>query len=338
MVGTVDELVVLSADPLNAETPLALQVGPITPVERHYVRSHFSAPEGPRAIAFDGLVKRPFDVKPDELRTLPARSLVVTLECAGNGRAFLDPPVAGEQWGLGAVSTAEWTGVPLADLVGRAEPLPDATELVFRGADRGEPAGLDRTIAFERSLALAEIARTQALLAYAMNGRPLARDHGAPVRLVVPRAYGMASVKWLERITAVAGAFDGFFQRERYVVDGRPLGPIEPRAVIVEPDVGARLAVGAATVRGYAWSGRDAIAGVDVSTDGGAAWRAARLGPTTSGFAWREWTYDWDAPRGEAVVIAVAVTTRGERQPVSQVRTDLGYCNTAARPVRVTVV
>ncbi len=331
------DLVVLSRDPLNAETPLARQVGSITPVAQHFVRSHFSAPTPPRSVTFDGLVERPFAIAAEELRSLPARSLVVTLECAGNGRAFLDPPAPGEQWGLGAVGTAEWTGVPLTELVARAKPLAHAKEIVFRGADQGQPNGPGRAIAFERSMAVDQALRGDALLAYAMNGQPLTPEHGAPVRLVVPGAYGMASVKWLVKVTALAEEFAGFFQRDRYVVDGKPLGPVEPRAVVVEPVEGAHLDLGENLIRGYAWSGRESIAGVDVSTDGGRTWRAAKLAPAISAFAWREWHYQWDALRGEASVVAIAVTRTGERQPLTAVRNELGYANTAAHPVRVRV-
>ena len=332
-----DDLVVLTRDPLNAETPLARQVGSITPVAQHYVRSHFAAPAAPGSIAFDGRVEAPFSIAAEELRSLPARSLIVTLECAGNGRSFLEPPAPGEQWGLGAVGTAEWTGVPLADLLARAKPLPDAKEIVFRGADRGEPKGLGQTIAFERSLSLEQAMRAEAILAYAMNGQPLTPDHGAPVRLVVPGVYGMASVKWLSEVTAVADEFNGFFQRDRYVIEGKPLGAIEPRAVVVEPVAGSHLELGANLIRGYAWSGRESIAGVDISTDGGRTWRAAKLAPAVSAYAWREWHYQWDALRGEASLIAIAVTRTGERQPLTAVRNELGYSNTTPQPVRVRV-
>ena len=338
MVRVVDELVVLTREPLNAETPLERQVGGITPVGRHYVRSHFSTPPPPQQITFSGLFAQPFGLTPDELRALPARTLAVTLECAGNGRAFLDPPAPGEQWGLGAVGTAEWTGTSLAELVKRANPVTEARELVFRGADAGEPKDLGRTIPFERSMPVADALRGDALLAYAMNGEPLTGDHGAPVRLLVPGRYGMASVKWLTDVNAVAEPFRGFFQHDRYVIDGKPLGPIEPRAVIVDPVDGAQLGAGANLVRGYAWCGRDPVAGVDVSTDGGATWAAARLSEPLSAFAWREWSYHWDARPGHWTFLAVAVTQRGERQPLHQVANDLGYSNTAARPVHVTVV
>ncbi|MEP7004229.1 MAG: molybdopterin-dependent oxidoreductase, partial [Chloroflexota bacterium] len=112
-----DERVIVSRDPLNAEARLELQEGVITPAARHYVRSHFSAPASPAAITIGGAVRTPRSITIQMLRALPPRSATVTLECAGNGRAFLAPPAPGEQWKLGAVSTASWTGVPLRTLL-----------------------------------------------------------------------------------------------------------------------------------------------------------------------------------------------------------------------------
>src|SRR5687768_13385822 len=110
---TADDLIYLSREPINAETPLERQVGVITPASRHYVRDHFAIPQAPDHIRIEGAVRKPLELTPDDIRSLPSRSLLVTLECAGNGRAFLDPPVPGEQWRTGAVGTAEWTGTPL---------------------------------------------------------------------------------------------------------------------------------------------------------------------------------------------------------------------------------
>ena len=120
-----DERLVISREPLNAETRLELQAGPLTPAGRHYVRSHFTFPNPPGSIAIGGVVERP-------------RS--VTLECAGNGRAFLQPPAPGEQWGLGAVSTAQWTGASLRSLLEPAGLAPSVVEILFRGADAGSPS------------------------------------------------------------------------------------------------------------------------------------------------------------------------------------------------------
>ncbi|HET8569785.1 MAG TPA: sulfite oxidase [Candidatus Limnocylindria bacterium] len=328
---------VVTADPFNAETPLERQVGTITPIVRHFVRSHFAVPTPPERVIVEGLVRERLSLGVDDLRAMPARSLVVTLECAGNGRAFLDPPAPGEQWRLGAVGTAEWTGVPLREVLRHADVLPAARDVVFRGADEGTVKDIGRRIAFERSLSVEEALGGDALVAYAMNGEPLTREHGAPARLVVPGAYGMASVKWLAAIVAAQRPFDGFFQVDRYVVDGAPLPRVAPRAVVVSPAEGARLRPGRLTVRGYAWSGGAPVDSVQVSLDGGATWRDAVLADALSPYAWREWSLAWDPPAGAATILARAVTSTGETQASADVRNALGYLNNAARPVRVTI-
>jgi hypothetical protein len=284
----------------------------------------------------------------------------VTLECAGNGRAFLEPPVGGEQWRLGAVGTAEWTGVPLRELLRRAEPTDDALEVLFRGADRGTPKELEREIAFERSLPLAAALDDDVLVAYAMDGAPLAPEHGAPWRLVVPGRYGVASVKWLERITISREPFTGFYQRTKYVIGGEPLGRIAPRAVIVAPEDGARIEAQRHTridekrqgpscvveILGYAWSGGGEITRVEVSMEspalvGERTWRDAALGPATSPSAWREFSAKLlviVAGRGmELAILARATDASGATQPLTQNWNSLGYVNNAARPVRVRI-
>ena len=284
------DLVVVSAEPFNAETPLHEQFGLITPTRRHYVRSHFTVPSWPGRLVVDGAVRHQLTLSLVDLEAMPSSTMLVTLECAGNGRAFLDPPCPEEQWGLGAVSTAEWTGVPLADVLRLAEPEDRAVEVRFAGADQGTPKALGRSISYERSLPIAEVRDGEVLLAYAMNGERLTADHGAPLRLVVPRAYGMASVKWLARITALCVPFQGFFQRDRYVIDGAPLGPIAPRAIIVSPVEGTRVNGDGFLVRGYAWSAVAPIKEVAVSDDASRTWHAAELGPSRTARAWCEWS------------------------------------------------
>ena len=330
------ELVVVTREPFNAETPLAAQTGTITPNDRHYVRNHFAIPAHPGFLEIDGAVERPMVLDVAELARRPQRSMVVTLECAGNGRRFLDPAAPGEPWGLGAVGTAEWAGVPLAELLDEARVTPETVEIGVLGADRGTPAAVGHEIPFERSMPL-DVAAT-ALVALTMNGEPLPPDHGAPIRLLVPGRYGMASVKWLTRLTARREPFRGFFQADRYVIDGEPLGPIAPRAVIVEPVDGQRVAPGQGLIRGYAWSGAAPIASVDVSTDGGATWRAADLGPIVSEKAWRSWQISWQPDgRGPTVIVARARDAAGNVQPLGQNRNALGYQNNAAQAVTVEV-
>jgi DMSO/TMAO reductase YedYZ molybdopterin-dependent catalytic subunit len=326
---------VISTEPFNAEVRLEALSGVVPPSELHFVRSHFPVPDHQGTLTIAGEVRNPLTLSLADLRRRPAVALVNTLECAGNGRAFLDPPAPGEPWLLGAVGTAEWTGVPLAALLEEARVAADAVEILFRGADSGTPGGLDRTISFERSLPLPT--PPDAIVAYAMNGRPLPAEHGAPFRLVVPGWYGVASVKWLLEIRAIATPFRGFYQVDRYVIDGVPLDEMAPRAVIATPADGSTLAPGPAVIRGYAWSGRTTVERVEVSVDGGASWSEATLGPA-AGRAWRTWELAWE-PRvpGPVTLLARAIDGRGERQPLEQVRNALGYRNNAAQPVTVEV-
>ena len=335
---TASALVILTADPLNAETPLHEQLGVITPTPRHYVRSHFAVPAWPGRLAVGGAVRRPREYTLAEIEAMSARSELVTLECAGNGRSFVDPPCPGEQWGLGAVSTAEWTGVPLADLLAAAEPDARAVEVLFAGADRGTPKDVGREIAFERSLPITDARTAGALIAYAMNGERLAPDHGAPLRLVVPGRYGMASVKWLAEIRVLDEPFRGFFQADRYVIDGRALDPIAPRAIIVSPREGAKLAKRPTRVHGYAWSGATPVTRVELSDDGGASWDVVDLAADRGDRAWRQWQHAWTPPSsGEATLLARATDATGAQQPLADVRNTLGYMNNAAQPVRILI-
>jgi DMSO/TMAO reductase YedYZ molybdopterin-dependent catalytic subunit len=197
-----------------------------------------------------------------------SESQIVTLECAGNGRSMLSPATEGEQWTLGAVSTAEWTGVPLIEVLNRAGIGSGAREVLFRGADHGG------TTYFERSLTLEAVRDSHPLLAYAMNGKPLPDRHGYPLRVIVPGWYGMASVKWLAAIELMENAFAGYFQTDKYVYEWERNGRVvrEPvtitrvRAVITEPGADEELGAGNMAIRGVAWSGAAPIACVEVST------------------------------------------------------------------------
>ncbi|MDQ2952262.1 MAG: molybdopterin-dependent oxidoreductase, partial [Chloroflexota bacterium] len=173
-----DDLVYLTREPINAEVRVERIRGLITPAGQHYVRGHFPIPAAPAELTIGGAVEDQIRLTLDQIRSLPARALAVTLECAGNGRRFLQPPVPGEQWGLGAVGTAEWTGTPLRAVLESARPRRDAVDVLFVGADRGMPAGTTQTIPFERSLPLADAMNDDVLLAYAMNGVPLPPEHG----------------------------------------------------------------------------------------------------------------------------------------------------------------
>lgn len=263
-----------------------------------------------------------------ELERFTARHLVVTMECAGNGRAFLDPPVEGEQWGLGAVSTARWTGVPLAAVLEEARLLPGTVEVAFEGAD-----------GFVRSLPVEVAQHPDTLLATSMNGSPLPWEHGGPLRLVVPRWYGMASVKWVDGVVGLTEPFQGHFQVERYVIQGRAVQQMRVRAVITEPAEGSHLAGAMVRLGGYAWSGGGEIARVQVSSDGGQSWTDAKLVGTAPDYAWARWRLNWVPPRrGEVAILARATDCAGNIQPLEPSWNALGYCNNGAVPHRLKLV
>jgi DMSO/TMAO reductase YedYZ molybdopterin-dependent catalytic subunit len=343
-------LIVVKQEPFNAEAPLAEQIGLLTPTPLHYVRTHFGIPRLSARewrLALEGQVERPYQLTYDALRALPSRSLLVTLECAGNGRSGLHPPAEGEPWQYGAVSTAEWTGVPLAALLEAAGPTSRAREILIEGADRGTVATREGAIPFARSLPLEVARHPDTLLAYAMNGEPLTAPHGFPARLIVPGWYGMAAVKWVTRIAALAAPFEGYYQTERYILahpergetTREPLTTIRVRSLIITPAAGAVLPRGTHRVRGLAWGGEAPVTRVDVSVDGGATWAPAEWASPAERYAWRRWEYTWPATvPGPMSLRSRAFDEAGQAQPSAPEWNHLGYANNAIQVVPVTVV
>ncbi len=340
-------LVIVQERPLNAETPLESLSARVTPVPEFYVRNHFDVPATDVAgwrLEVAGAVERPLALSLPELQAMAPRTRLVTLECAGNGRTAMSPLPPGVRWGFGAVGVAEFTGAPLAAVLERAGIRAAAREVLFEGADRGIlPNG--RPGGYARSLALPAALEPEVLLAWDMNGVPLTPDHGRPLRLLVPGWYGMASVKWLERITLLTEAFDGFFQRDHYryfgeagVPPGAPVERIRVRSLITEPIEGATLPSGSTRVTGIAWSSGGAIQGVDVSVDGGTTWHAARLASQESPFAPAHWEFEWRAaPPGEWILISRACDDAGRRQPLEPIWNEGGYGNHGVQWIRVQV-
>jgi DMSO/TMAO reductase YedYZ molybdopterin-dependent catalytic subunit/glyoxylase-like metal-dependent hydrolase (beta-lactamase superfamily II) len=340
-------MVVHRTDPLNCETPIPALIGGIVmPNARFYVRNHFQAPaiDGSAwRLEVSGLVERPLALSLRELSRLPSETRIVTLECAGNGRSSLWPPVKGEPWRLGAVSTAEWTGVPLAEVLDRVGILPGAREVIFRGADRGAVEGRLGEVQFERSLPLDTARESQAILAYAMNGDALPLQHGYPVRLVVPSWYGVASVKWLTAIELADHPFDGYFQADKYwyEADGTPREPVtlqEVRALITDPDEGEELHLGEITVRGVAWSGAAPIARVEVSINDG-SWQEARLVGDRHAHSWQWWELRTNlAQPGTNSIRARATDLAGRTQPAQPRWNRHGYGNNVIQQVLMQVL
>jgi DMSO/TMAO reductase YedYZ molybdopterin-dependent catalytic subunit/rhodanese-related sulfurtransferase len=342
-------LVVHRTRPLNCETSIpALIGGVVMPNARFYVRNHFQTPRlDPASWHLDvhGLVDRPLRLSLRDLHNMRSETLVATLECAGNGRSAFDPPADGEQWQLGAVSTAEWTGVPLAEILDRAGPTPEALEIVFRGADQGDVGEPADPIRFERSLPVTDAGHSGSLLAYAMNGEPLPLEHGYPMRLIVPGWYAVASVKWLTEIEGIGSPFTGYFQAKRYVYETRRNGAVarEPvrlqqvRSVITQPSAGQEVTAGDLVVRGVAWSGAAPIDKVEVSIGDG-PWQNARLIGQRHRHSWQWWELltRIDSP-GQTTLRARATDLASRTQPERPHWNRLGYGGNAVHHVPLLV-
>ena len=343
-------LLVRRAYPLNVETSVPdLEGGAVMPNCRFYLRDHFDIPmldgESYR-LSVGGLVERSLNLSMRDLHNLRAESLVATLECAGNGRSLFDPAVPGEAWGLGAVSTAQWTGVPLIEVIERAGLRPGATELTFRGADSGLIEGHDVPIRFERGLNFDQVREAGALLAYEMNGEPLSSPHGYPLRLIVPGWYAVASVKWLTAIVVTGKPCNGYYQTEKYwyqwVRSGRderaPVTLMNVRALIACPADGKRLPRGETAIRGVAWSGAASISSVELSLNDG-PWREARLVGERRRGAWQWWELITRLEQtGSLAVRARATDMAGRTQPEHAEWNRLGYGNNSIHCVRAQVI
>jgi sulfane dehydrogenase subunit SoxC len=228
----------------NHGMPLEALRWDLTPIGLHYLLTHYDIPHVDAStwrLEVDGLVERRLSLSLDELRTRPAIELAVTMECAGNGRAYVEPHVVSQPWLLEAVGTASWRGVSVAALLDEAGVREGALEALFTGLDRGVEGGEEQSYA--RSLPIAELLDADALLAYEVNGVLLPPQHGYPLRLVVPGWYGMTSVKWLSRITLRDEPFDGYQMSHSYRLrqeedePGEPVTRIAPRSLMVPPGI-----------------------------------------------------------------------------------------------------
>jgi sulfane dehydrogenase subunit SoxC len=330
----------------NHGMPLEALRFPVTPVGLHYLLIHYDIPvvdADAWRLELGGEVERPCSVSLDELRAREPVELLATMECAGNGRALLEPHVVSQPWLQEAVGTGRWLGAALGPLLEEAGPR--GSEVVFAGLDRGVEGG--EVQQYERALPLAEAAG--ALLAYELNGSPLPPQHGFPLRLVVPGWYGMANVKWLARIRVTSEPFRGWQQMQSYRLrqeeseEGVPLQRMLPRALLVPPGLAEfppgprRVEAGPCMLEGRAWSGHAPVATVEISTNGGVAWAEAELRHGESPWAWSSWSFAWDALPGEHELCCRARDEAGNEQPLEPSWNLGGYANNAVQRVPVVV-
>jgi DMSO/TMAO reductase YedYZ molybdopterin-dependent catalytic subunit len=349
--STSERRIVRSIRPQDLETPVGLFDSWLTPNELFYVRSHLYTPSvdvESWKLTVDGDVDRPLSLTLADLRRMPSVSVPVTLECAGNGRAFFEPPVAGVQWEKGAVGNARWTGVRLADVLRSAGTNASARFIWLNGAD----TPLGKMPDFVRQVPLSKALDASTILAYEMNGEPLPVAHGFPLRAIVPGWEAAYSIKWLTHLEVRDREHDGFWVQTAYryptmrvapgaAVDPKnmaPLGGLAVKSIITAPTDGAAVALGEISIMGFAWAGEANVTRVEVSVDNGSTWTAAVLGSDRARYAWRQYRFNWRPEKpGSFVVLARASDDRGRVQPIVPHWNPSGYLWNAVDQIRVNV-
>lgn len=341
-------MIIHSPKPEDLEMPLDGFADWITPVDRFFVRCHTYTPQvnlSEWSLKIDGKVDRPVTLTLDDLKKLPRVELVAVLECAGNGRGFYEPHVAGTQWSFGSVGNGRWTGVPLRDVLAKAGIQSSAKQVLCDGADvpLGKMPDFQRTITIEKAL------HPDTLLAYEMNGQPLPVEHGFPLRVIAPGWASDSWVKWLQHMEVLDHEFDGFWMKTAYRHPLQPVAPgtaVDAAAMVPVTDLNVKSVIaspsgwakpGTVRVQGTAWSNSSPVSKVDVSTDGGKTWKSAKLGGRRTHYGWRLWQMDWKATEGKYTLMARATNEAGQMQPLTEAWNPSGYLWNVAQPVAITV-
>jgi DMSO/TMAO reductase YedYZ molybdopterin-dependent catalytic subunit len=333
------------AAPENRPAPLRSLLAERTSIADHYRRNHAPYPKlDPYEwrLEITGAVARPLSLSLADLQGRPAATHTVLLECAGHRRTEFQPPISGVQWQVGALSQAQWAGVPLASVLEDAGVAADAVEVVLTGADHGPFGSLEGEHAFERSLPMAKAMHADTLLALTMNSEPLPIEHGAPLRAVVPGWYAMDSVKWLTRVEVVRTPFRGPYQEQdyRFIRDGETgigtrLDQVPIHSLFVNLTDGDAVSADASLVlQGIAWGG-GGVSAVEVSVDGG-PWQAATLTAAPGPYQRATWRATVELPRGVRDLAVRARAVDGSTQPAAPVWNKRGYANHAVQHIRVT--
>jgi sulfite oxidase len=332
--GGSKDLIVRQKEPFNGEPHLGeLDNDWTTAYSRFFVRSHGTMPDvqpGAYLQTIEGQVDHVQQFTLEDLGRFHKVSVPVTIQCAENRKGELAriKPLDGIPWDAGAVGTAEWRGIPLAELLRRAGPRQGARFVWFEGLDAVTLP--DRQTVYGSELPLERAMRPENLIAMEMNGAPLMREHGYPARLVAPGCIGSRSVKWLGRIVVSEKRSENVFAagdvRESEPILDHPLN-----SAICRPRTGEIVKAGKLKVWGYAvppGAPGGALAGVEVSPDGGATWAAARLTKKESPFAWRLWGAEVDVAAGMRTLVVRATDSAGGRQPERPTWNSKGYlCN-----------
>lgn len=356
-------LSVLNDRPVNAETPAALLDDAVTPNERHFIRNNGLVPEKAKAmeaegwsLTVDGEVEKPLTLGLDDLsKRFEVVKMQLLIECGGNGRAGFNPPAKGNQWTLGAVGCAVWTGVRYKDVLKAAGLKKSAVYTGHYGSDVHLSGDPDKVV-ISRGLPMRKAMMDNTLIAFEMNGAPIPSWNGFPVRVVAPGWPGSCSQKWLKRIWVRDVVHDGkkmtgysyrvpeyppepgakVAKEDMKIIEEMPI-----KSLITFPETGMEQALGKPlTVRGHAWVGDRTVKRVDLSIDYGATWMPAELDPPANAGAWQNWRATLNLPtHGYYEVWARATDDAGVSQPmVVPGWNPKGYLNNSAHRIAVKVV
>ena len=299
--------------------------GPLTPRDQFFTTQHYGHPDvDPVAyrLKVGGLVDQPLSISLDELKKMGNTEIVFGFECSGNRRPL-----------QGMSSNGRWTGVPLRTVLEKAGLKDGAREIVFFGADKGpeevEFRGTTHKVEqqFGRSLPREKALSQEPMLAYAMNGEPLTKHQGFPVRLLVPGWYGVANLKWLSEIHAQTDPFVGKWQARWYrtlrgeMINGEmkwtenAISHMRPKSFVAR----VTKAGNQHRVFGVILNDGTPIKSIEVKVDDG-PWQAAQLDPATRDkFSWKFFTYTWNgATPGEHTIVSRVTQADGLVQPTQE--------------------
>jgi DMSO/TMAO reductase YedYZ molybdopterin-dependent catalytic subunit len=345
---------VLTERPLTANVTAEHLNDAVTPANRLFIRNNLLTPDLQAAghtLTIRGLVERERSFTLDELKSaFPAVTRQGMLECAGSGRTAFSPVPKGTPWNpSGGYGCPRWTGARLRDVLKAAGVRPGAVHVAFFGADFGE---LPTAKPVVRSIPMSKALESNTLVAWAVNGEPLPKVHGFPLRMIVPGWVGSASIKWLVGIDVLDAPFKGTYMDDSYRVPAHPIGPGEKmpketvsteawpvKSVITLPAQGAKFRLGESiAVSGKAWAGENSIMKVEVSLDEGATWKQAALAQPGDKYAWRQFSFTAKPRReGYMTILARATDSKGNVQPIIAAWNPLGYFWNGIHRVGVTI-
>ncbi|MEH7343181.1 sulfite oxidase [Bacillus sp. JJ1532] len=336
--------------PENQESPIHFIKNDIVPAKFFYRRNHFSYPTLSYSsywLPINGLVSTPSLLSMQNILQLPAKTVKIALECAGDKRSLFEPKVFGEQWEKGGISQGYWKGVPLRVLLKQTGIREGAKEVVIEGYDYGKRTDSDQIHTYTRSLPLEKALHPDTLIAYEYNHQPIPFKHGYPLRLIVPQWYGMASVKWIKQISIIDSHFSGPFQSIDYVYyphkendkDAFPVTTLHVNSTIQQPLDMKILNTGKHLIKGIAWTGEGTVSKVEISLDDGQTWTNVKMeNRDPVGYGWVAWSYQWKAAeKGEYVIISKATDSYHRVQPSIPFWNRKGYGYNAVDKVKVKV-